>query len=382
MPYKRARSPYWQIRKKLVGFGDTGVLVSGVKDRRTAERMEGALESVATMALAEPRYMRVLEAIRDKTLELPSFYAAFAQQRMPALAQSLTDATLVEACEMARSGADRQTGIGLDKLLAHYPRRARVSVLLDARGIEKCLLAIEASGVNRNTVRRQVHRAISRVLTQQYGRAERTRIMQDVYFPATDDTREVYLSRAEITKLLEACAAVHPELRTVVMVALLTGADRGVLLRGDTSDGKRRGLLCGDIAIFDEDGAYAGEISLLHDTKAKSRSRTVACGDRLARELLLLVRGRGGEEPVFSISYSQLDNLWQRAKKKAKLPGLRFKDLRAQFAVFAEEAGLPASVVSRSMGHADETMTARYRRTRRALSSDQVQLLEDAMLAA
>lgn len=394
MPYKRPGSPFYQVRKrKLPGFGDTGVLVTGVRDKKAAEKMEAALESIAALALSEPRYMRLLEAVRDRQLTLPDLYAAHAQHRLGALAQQMTDVLLSDACEEARRGADRQTGYGLDRLKEYFGKKARCSALLDARAIEQCLRSIEATGgpdgtsIHRNTVRRQAYRAAGRVLAQQYGRTERNRIMQDVHFPAVSDTREVYMSRSEISDLLTACYQVKPELRTIVLTALLTGADRGVLLRGDTMDGFRRGLLCGDVAVFQEDAAdgsvsYCAEISLLHDTKASARKRTVACGDRLARELLLLVRGRKDDEPVFETTWSQLDGLWQRARKKARLEHVRFKDLRAQFAVFAEEAGLPASVVSRSMGHNDETMTQRYRRTRRSLTNDQVQALEDAMLAA
>lgn len=69
MPYKRPGSQNYQIRRRnLIGFGDTGVVATGTRDKRVAQRMEAVLDEIAHQALLEPRWRAVLDALKAKKL--------------------------------------------------------------------------------------------------------------------------------------------------------------------------------------------------------------------------------------------------------------------------------------------------------------------------
>jgi len=69
-------------------------------------------------------------------------------------------------------------------------------------------------------------------------------------------------------------------------------------------------------------------------------------------------------------------------RKEAGLPKLRFKDLRAQVSQYGEEAGVPLTVLSRTMGHSREKMTQRYQQRRALMTPEQMETIEAAMFAA
>lgn len=394
MAFKRAGSSVYQIRRRsLAGYGDTGQLSSGVRDKRVAERMERALEELAERALVEPRYKALLDAIcrAPHSVSLPALMQARAERRIDALLVTLSDPLLAPICEAMAVGRDKPTRVGLVGLPAliagpHGDAGAvRLSALLDRARVVDALRRAEASGLQRNSVRRQYLRAISIVLRERAGEAERQRVLSGIDFAATDDTREVALTPGEIARLLDVARGVHDELDTLVMAALLLSADRGVLLAGASASGSARGLRVRDIAIYQIAApggplVYEAEVSLRHDAKAAARRRIVVAPDDLARRLLSLTQGRADDEPVFSIAYAQLDYLWQRARDQAGLPHVRFKDLRAQFAIYADRAGIPTVVASRAMGHQHERMTARYQRHAAAMTGEHAGSLAAAML--
>lgn len=144
-----------------------------------------------------------------------------------------------------------------------------------------------------------------------------------------------------------------------------------------------RGLLKRDVAVFRDNktGAFSGEI-YLHDTKTSTRSRTVPLTDRLCRELLALAQGKEADEPVFSLQYMDLDYPWKQVRKAAGLEHLRFKDLRAQVAIYGEEAGVPLTLLSRAMGHDQEKMTQRYQQRSSLLKATHLEAIEAAMMNA
>ena len=225
---------------------------------------------------------------------------------------------------------------------------------------------------------------MSLLLRHHVGEAERNRIFDDVQYEAEDDTREVHLLPAEIKRLLDACRSedkpLYDELAVIIRLALQTSADRGVLLAGDRSDGTARGLRVRDVRIYhdDEKDTYSGQL-YLHDQKTEERSRSVPLTDHLARELLILAKGQGPDDPIFNMRYQQLDYRWQRVRKKAELEHVRFKDLRAQTAIYGEEAGVPQTVLQHVMGHSDDAMTRRYQRRAASLSEEQAAAIENVM---
>ena len=57
------------------------------------------------------------------------------------------------------------------------------------------------------------------------------------------------------------------------------------------------------------------------------------------------------------------------------------EDSRAQISIYGEEAGIPLTVLSKTMGHAGEAMTRRYQQRAAVLSNEQAEAIERAMLA-
>ena len=388
MPYKREGSPYYYVRRRrLPGYGDTGRLSARTTSKALARRMEQALEDLAEKALLDPSWHALLDAVcKEKAVTLAELLAAKSQGRLESLRRGLHDPKLAAAVEAfcAATEPKHPIPIGLDLLLAYAPAQARLS-WLDGKTITALCLRAERGGRKRNSVRRYLLRATSLLLRHHLGKAERDRLFAEVEYAGQDDTREVHLAPEEIAHLLQACEALgYHELAVVVQVALLTSADRSVLLAGPAHHGKVcRGLLRKDLEVFQDNasGRYSGSV-FLHDTKAKARTRTVPMTDRLCRELLVLAEGKEAEEPVFSIRYMDLDYVWKKARRAAELEHVRFKDLRAQSAIYGEEAGVPLTVLSRHMGHSRERMTQRYQQRQTSLATNHLEAIEAAMLSS
>ena len=97
-----------------------------------------------------------------------------------------------------------------------------------------------------------------------------------------------------------------------------------------------------DVKIFldNETGQYVGEVHLV-DKKTSNQSRSVPLTDSLCRELLVIGKNKTPDDAVFSMEYGQLDYPWRKVRDQAGLGDIRFKDLRAQTAIYGEEAGIP-----------------------------------------
>jgi integrase len=386
MAYRRTGSPHYQIRRrKLIGYGDTGQITSRTKNKKVAERMEQALEDLAEKALIEPRYRGILEAVcRDHTISPGELLAA--RNRLDSILVAVTDPKLTEAVAAFERGAtwSHVTRAGIGQLLMYAPAGARLSFLTAKTITTLCHTAMEAperEGTrHRNTVNRCLKRTISKLLRFSLGNARRNAIFADVEFSPVDDTREVHLDPAEIGSLLSACHDLgYSELSVVIRMALMTSADRAVLLAGDAHHGKVcRGLLVRDVKVLEDAEGRWGEI-YLWDTKTRSRTRTVAISANLATDLLHLALGKDLDEPVFSIAYRELDYLWKATRRKAGLNHVRFKDLRAQMSQYAELAGVPLTVVTRGMGQSNVGMTRRYQQRRAVFGRGHAAAVEDQM---
>ena len=389
MPFKRKGSPNYQIRKwNLAGYGDTGAISSGTTDKSVAERMEHLLVDLANKALIDPTWRNLLDAICDHKVKLSDALTAKNTGRLETLKLSLTDPLISDAVDIFKAGNtfDKPTRIGLGELV-EMAGDERLGVLTGKKITQLCVKAQKQYQQKRNTVHRQLLRAISLLLRFHIGNAERNRIFADVRFSAEDDTREVHLSPLEIANLLQACDDFgYHELSVVVRIALQTSADRGTLLSGKANGKMHRGLLKRDVQIFldNNTGEYYGEIFLV-DTKTDKRSRTLPITDYICRELLVLCKDKAPDDQVFNFSYSQLDFMWHKIRKKAGFWSeetgytLRFKDLRAQPSIYGEEAGIPQTVLSKAYGHSSERMIRRYQQRSAVLSIDQAKELERRM---
>ena len=384
MPYKRKESPYYMIRRRrLSGYGDTGVISTRCTQKKLARDMERALEDVAQKALFDSTYYVLLDAVcKDHSVSLAELLKAKNLGKLESLKQSLNDPLITEVAAAFEEveKIDRTVRMGLRMLLRYAPATTRTRDLTGKYITDLCIQA-ERDGRKRNSVHRMMLRAISLLLRFQLGNAERDRIFAEVNYSKEDDTREIHLAPEEIGRLLQACEAIGShELAVVIRMALQTSADRGVLLAGKSANKQTRGLLRRDVNIYKDNQAntYTGEV-FLYDNKTNHRSRTVPLTDSLCREMLLLGHNKDLDEPMFSISYQALDNLWQRVRKEAGLEHVRFKDLRAQTAIYGEEAGVPQTVLQRVMGHSDEAMTRRYQQRSAVLSSLQAEAIEKSM---
>lgn len=405
MPYKRDRSPFWQVRRKnLVGVGDTGVLTTRTKNKRLARRMEQALVDVAERALVEPSYRAVLEAVVEKRLPLPDLLSAHARGAVGDLRTSLVDPPLaecfaryVERAADERKQSKRRNGASI--VLGIAPTRARLSWIRDARNVAGLLHAAERgepadadgelSPRHRNTVHRHVLRAVSGVLRAELGQAERDRVLGDVDYAAVDDTREVALAASDVRALLDACDAWerkrpgtgYRDLRAALRLMLQTSADRGVVFHGRTGNSQlpAPGLTVGQVRVWAEEGEggerYVGTVHLA-DKKTKTRERTVPLTDGLCRELLPFLLGKGPGDQVFGLTYPQVDVRWKRVRETAGLPHLRLKDLRAQTAIAAERSGVALTVAQRVLGHGNAAMTRRYLAREEAMSAGDALAIE------
>lgn len=378
--------------KNLPGYGYSGQLTSKTTNKRVARRMEEVLFDVANMAIIQPKYTRILDAVcRDKSISLPDLVKAHNAGELDQLLLRFHDPQLVKVInDFAAIDNEPATALGLEMLRPLIPEGVRFSWLCDAKRITLlCSRAERGEDLpedqrkprHRNSVDRCLKRAISKLIRHEMGEAERSRIFADVAYTRVDDTRRVHLTVAQIRDLLEACHALeYHELALIIRTALLTSADRGVLLAGPRGrGGDARGLLRRDLRVFEmPDGRLVGEVHLL-DRKTQTRPRTVPLSPSLCQDLLIVAEPKSDDEPVFSLAYRDLDFVWKAVRRKAGLPGLRFKDLRAQITQYGEEAGVPLTVLQATMGHDDDAMTRRYQEREAVMSQDQISAIEAKM---
>lgn len=382
MAYKRKESPFYQIRRRrLPGYGDTGILSSGFKHRRTAEAAERVLEELAELALFDQKWTKLLDAVcKHKTVSVTELMQAKRDRRLDALSQNLSDPLVLEVINKQRSrGVDKSHRIGYDILESLITPEHRLSHL-DSRVILDLCHRAEGEGRKRNSVRRTLYRAISTLIRQEYGKSRRNQIFDDINFPAENDRRDVHLTTDEVAQLIRSALNLgYVEMALIIRMALQTSADRGVLLGGP----KRRGLLVQDLEIWQdhETDTLDGTV-FLYDTKDENRSRRIALTHQLCTALIAQCRTRQPHERVFSTLYSQMDYKWRRIRIDAELSHVRFKDLRQQISQYGEEAGVPLTVVQRAMGHSDEAMTRRYQQRQVVWTRDHAEQVEAAMLAS
>jgi excisionase family DNA binding protein len=168
---------------------------------------------------------------------------------------------------------------------------------------------------------------------------------------------ERVLSFEEEKRLLEA----SPEhLKPVILTALHTGMRRGEILalQWTRVDLKKKTILI---------------------TKTKGgKDRTIPINDQLYAELVRLKQRNGNSDRVFlgpaGRPLSEIKTAFSAAKKRAKVKGLRFHDLRHTAATRLVEAGVDLITVRDILGHHSVVVTQRYAHTpdelkRRAVES-------------
>ena len=285
--------------------------------------------------------------------------------------------------EYAQVERDYRTRNGLSLLLELTPPSTRLTYLRQARNIMQICAAAEAGSpqrapMKRNSVRRTLLNGISKLLRYHLGTAVRNEIFAGVNYAKEKDGREVFLTASELAALLEACrheedAEAYPyvrELRTIVRMALVTGADRTPVLD----------LKVKDVELVTDHQTHRMQGTVhVRDSKSDARPRTVAITHSMCQELRPLVLGKEPVERIFSLDRHQLRYWFDKARDKAGRSHARFKDLRHQFGIYSEKAGLEHSRIRNAMGHKDDATTLRYKLYEVVLDVDSAERIERAM---
>ena len=93
--------------------------------------------------------------------------------------------------------------------------------------------------------------------------------------------------------------------------------------------------------------------------KSKSSKRTVILSERtrLALRSYIMATGRRGDDRIFPFEVRNLAKSMTKAMRSAKLPVIRFHDLRHTYATVALNQGQPLRAVSEALGHANPAIT-------------------------
>jgi integrase len=161
-----------------------------------------------------------------------------------------------------------------------------------------------------------------------------------------NNARERFLSADEAARLREAVAqSQNPQLQHIVGLLLLTGARVRELLdaRWEHMDVERRSWLI--------------PVSKTKPRYVPLSAAALAIIEALPRfkDCPWLVPNPETKKPFISITHS-----WQRARRVAKLPGLRIHDLRHSAASFMVNSGVDLFAVGKVLGHASYQSTQRY----------------------
>jgi len=162
--------------------------------------------------------------------------------------------------------------------------------------------------------------------------------------PADEKKRERILSREEEMRLLEACTGRTSHLRPILICALDTGMRHGEILK----------LIWADIDFTN------GLITVRAFNTKTMRERQVAMTIRLEQELWKLYQTAQNKNAlVFGIK-DNVKRSFNTVRSTAKLPDVRFHDLRHTAATRLVAKHLPLSEVGRVLGHTQPTTTYRY----------------------
>lgn len=165
-------------------------------------------------------------------------------------------------------------------------------------------------------------------------------------FKGVEQARIRFLSEAEATRLINACAA---DFRALVRAGLLTGARYGELTRMRARDFDEA---AGTVAIMVTKGGRARFVPLTEEGKALFTELTAGkrAGD------LIFTRSTG--EPW---GPSHQCRRMREACAAAKIdPPIHFHILRHSYASALARKGVPLQVIAEVLGHADARMTHRH----------------------
>lgn len=344
-PFRRKdRRPGWYIQPRLPDGRRIGPFWIGT-NKREATDVESAIFSTWRKG-----YRDLIDRVATREIRIQVLYAHYVEGTLAELRTDLTSPSLTDAVASYRSFVkDARTREGLGQILALAPDGARLSWLMEPKNITKLYAdAVEGKDLPQgrrprkpNSVRRSLHRAVSELLAHELGKSEKVRIMIDVKIPGEKDERDVILAPEEIGRLINTA---DEEFRPFLQLAILTGVDVTPLLN----------LVARD---FDREGGTLR----VRDTKTPYRYRTLSLGGTAWQILSQLTAGMQPEEQIFHYRTRwQVRKRWDWLRVAAKLPHVRFKDLRGVYATHHLESGGSLRALSAVLGHGDLKTTMRY----------------------
>lgn len=247
---------------------------------------------------------------------------------------------------------------------------------LDTRSTDDWRRAQLRKGLKPSTVNKHIF-LYNRVITlaRHWGMLEpRKTFGQKMPRVPVGDAPQRLLEPPEIARLVTACDATrHPWLPWIVRLLLLTGARKGEVLNARWRDiDAARGVLTVPVS-------------------KTGRARRIVLG-RAALDLLDEIAARAGalglgalpRDPLFAnpdtgLPYTCIHRAFDRARRRAGLPGVRVHDLRHTFASLLVNAGVSLYEVQKLLGHGSVQMTQRYAHLRDTGLRDRVALVAEAL---
>lgn len=346
MVFRKKNRKGWYTAPTLPGFGRVGPFLTGATSRRLADSIEAWLKQTA---LADPK---AVKGIVDGAYTLREAYTAHGLGTLDNLRDAITDPPLAELVRRyERTQDDRRKLEGLTQLLEMAPKGCNFSWLADPKNVTDLLVKAKAAGRRTNSVHRSLYSAIKGVLAYHLGEAKKRGVTMEVKFRYEDDTRHVDTTPEQMAKLLKACDA---ELYDLAVGAVLTGIDQGPLLR-----------------MMPEHFDWTRQTVRVHDTKAKSRQRTIELSDDAAAHFRVLANNAKGGK-LFHLNSGQIGRRWRQAREDAGLGDIRFKDLRHVFANAWVDDGGTIKDLGAVLGHTRASTTLRYTARQKAEARDRM----------
>jgi integrase len=155
--------------------------------------------------------------------------------------------------------------------------------------------------------------------------------------PEGDCARERILTQEEEERLIAVAA---PHFKPFLVIALKSGMRRGEILKLSWPQVDFRNRM-------------------VHVVKTKrNKNRVVPMNNAMYKTLQELRAEANGSERVYQSKH--VKNVFETARKKAGLSGLRLHDLRHTFATRLIQSGVDVFTVQKLLGHSTITMTMRY----------------------
>lgn len=247
---------------------------------------------------------------------------------------------------------------------------------LDTKSTDDWLRAQLRKGLKPSTVNKHVF-LYNRVLTlaRHWGMLEpRKTFGQKMGRVPVGDAPQRLLEPAEIRRLLSCIdAGRHPWLPWIARLLLLTGARKGEVLGARWRDiDRRRGILTVPVSKTGRARRIVlGEASLALLDAIAARAEALGQGTD-PRDALFL-------NPDTGLPYTCIHRAFDRARQRARLPGVRIHDLRHTFASLLVNGGVSLYEVQVLLGHGSVQMTQRYAHLRDTNLRDRVALVAEAV---